>query len=72
MRAAHGWARTVLTVLTLLSLLFTFADSGMNGPWPDGWTLFSAPPDLTAAAAVVFMHLPGARGHFTSRTRRPA
>ncbi|MFF4323440.1 hypothetical protein [Streptomyces sp. NPDC001568] len=72
MRAGRGWARTVLTVLTLLSLLFTFADSGMDGPWPDGWALFSALPDLLATAAVVFMHLPGARGHFPSRTRQPA
>ncbi|MGW7318374.1 hypothetical protein [Streptomyces sp. NPDC054865] len=71
-RAGQGWARTVLAVLTVLSLLLLFADSGMNGPWPGGWELFSALPDLMATAAVVFMYLPGARGHFPTRVRRPA
>ncbi|MFF3019394.1 hypothetical protein [Streptomyces sp. NPDC057939] len=71
-RAGRGRARTVLAVLTALSLLLSFADSGMNGPWPDGGELFAALPDLVATAAAVFMYLPGARGHFSTRARQPA
>ncbi|MFG2340776.1 hypothetical protein [Streptomyces yangpuensis] len=72
MRAGHGWARTVLTVVGAAFLLLRVGDFGMDGVDPMWWGVVNALPDLLAAAAVVPMHLPGARAHFPARARRAA
>lgn len=72
MRAGHGWARAVLTVVGAVFLLLRFGGLGMDAIDPAWWAVVNALPDLLAAAAVVPMYLPEARAHFPSRARRAA
>ncbi|MEU6313593.1 hypothetical protein [Streptomyces sp. NPDC047014] len=67
MRAGHGWARLVLALIGVGSLLFLANDFSMSGTELGLWPLLSAVPDLLAAAVVVPMYLPAARTHFLTR-----
>ncbi|MFJ3922150.1 hypothetical protein [Streptomyces sp. NPDC090022] len=69
MRAGHGWARVALTALGAAFLLFRIGDLGMSGAQPAAWAALAALPDLLAAAVVVPMYLPAARGYFPARAR---
>ncbi|MFE6846784.1 hypothetical protein [Streptomyces sp. NPDC057686] len=70
MRAGRGWARTVLGVTGAASLLFAATDLGMDGLWPDTWSVLATIPDLLTAAAAVPLYLPAARAHFPGRSCR--
>ncbi|MCX4547146.1 hypothetical protein [Streptomyces sp. NBC_01565] len=67
MRAGRGWARAVLGVAGVASLLFVATDLRMNGTVPGAWELLAGFPDLLAAAAVIPMYLPAARTRFQAR-----
>jgi hypothetical protein len=74
MRAGRNWARMLLAILGVLSLLLgalsidqaiNMLSAGWEGLVVAGITLIGIP--LTAAA-IVYMYLPGARAHFTAPT----
>ena len=64
MRAGHNWARIVLTVLGVLSILASLY--GLTQGFTVG-TIFSVISLLVVAAAIVFMYKPAARAYFSTK-----